>query len=147
LSPKIVSRKRFARRRLEKFRKQCAEFCETRKEFYKRFEIDQYHITKQGMAKDIKRLAITNEDLAALIQQGEMNFDNCVDGPPIRIAIEGVFENFEWFNVETNKYQLDMDQEVRVLVQEGKFKNLVVTAYTIRPKLKYKVPMIDRDVW
>lgn len=144
---KIVGLRRFVKRRFEKFHQKCIECCDSKNRFYRHFEIDSYHITAQGLKKDIKRLSITAEDTAALIQQGSLNLDHCEEKPKLRIAIEGNFEEFEWLNIGNGAMQIEPMQEVRVIVEERKPKSLVVTVYTIRPPLQYKVPIVNREVW
>ena len=93
----------------------CAERCETR---------NNYHITAQGQKKDLKRLSITDEDIAALIQQGKLSLDFCSDDKNFRVGIEGYFQDFEWFNEKLELRRVEPKQESRVVIEQRSPKNL-----------------------
>jgi len=144
-SEKIESIERGSKRRLEKFFKNCKEHCNTNNRFHKRFEVDDSHIA-WGISKNPERQSLNHEDIAAVIQQGVLNFDNSEEKDCIEIAVEGLFKDYEWVDLSSTKPGITTTVEpvaqIRVVIRErknrlpgrAKPKQLIVTAYVVKPK-------------
>lgn len=139
----------FTVRRFKAFHKKCLQNCGSKKAFFKGFLIDKSHIAK-GIIKNPKRSALSNEDIAAVIAGGELNFETCNEGPPMEIVTKGIFREFEWTNLMeagTPTY-IEDKVEVKVVVREGKNKNLIVTTYITDDENNISTNKeINREIW
>ena len=146
---KVVDLARFTKRRFEAFHKKCQKKCEGRKAFKNGFLINRSHIAK-GFLKNPKRSALQDEDIAAVILQGELNFDTCNEGPPIEIAVKGIITDFEWIDMTSTPIATYHEDwiEVFVVVREKKTKDFIVTAYIIDDKKQKSTKTeITREIW
>ena len=99
------------------------------------------------MKKDMMRHSITDEDIAALLMRGQLNLSHCEERPELRIAVEGIFEEFEWMDLGTGQKRVEAKQDFRAVVEHRSPKSVVVTVYSVRPAFDYDVPLIDREIW
>ncbi len=146
---KVADLNRVIRRRFELFHKKCQTKCSSRKSFNNGFMIDRSHIAK-GILKNPKRSALADEDIAAVISQGDLNFDTSNEGPPIEIAVNGIIKDFEWTDMQSSPIATYREEwvEVVVVVRERKPKDFIVTAYIIDDKkLKTAKTEIRREIW
>lgn len=125
--------------------------CSSRKQFLACFEVDQSHILYQGLAKNRKRLALTDEDLAAVILCGELLLAHCeARQNVVQIAVEGAFKNFSWVDYAgpgETKSKIESIAQVRVVIRERKPRHLIVTAYVLEPIEKRHIPEVSREIW
>ena len=136
-------------KRIEAFHKKCVQKSKSKKSFDRGFRVDKSHIAK-GILKNPKRSALTSEDIAAVIIGGVLSLDTCNEGPPIEIVVKGIINEFEWTNLTENgcpTYLEDM-VEVKVVVREGKSKDLIVTTYITEDENKISTNKeINREIW
>jgi hypothetical protein len=125
--------------------------CSSRKQFYSCFEVDQGHILQQGLAKNQKRLALNDEDIASIVRNGELNIDRCeTRGNTVQIAVEGLFKDFSWIDYSGTgpmTEKIEPNAQIRVIVRERKPKHLVVTAYVLDPPENRVIVEVSRGIW
>ncbi|MBT3982147.1 MAG: hypothetical protein HOE90_12385 [Bacteriovoracaceae bacterium] len=136
------------RKRLEKFLKKCRAKSMTKKLFRNGFEVAGRHINK-GIIKDPMRSSFNHEDMAAIISMGCLNLANSSEGPPMEIAIEGKFLDFEWINWTEKGSPLVTEDAVhaRIVIKEASKKDIIITIYAWKVDRSIDVPEIDRNVW
>ncbi|MGK5086126.1 hypothetical protein WDW86_01075 [Bdellovibrionota bacterium FG-2] len=137
--------------RYKSFHHRCRGMCSSRKQFLACFEIDQSHILHQGLAKNRKRLALIDEDLASVILGGALLESRCeAKQSAVQIVIEGCFKNFSWVDYTgrgETQAKVEPIAQVRVVIRERKPRHLIVTAYILDPPEKRIIPEVNREVW
>src|ERR1700733_10783618 len=88
-------------KRLEKFHNKCKEACKSKAQFTRSFNVNDYHITAQGLSKNPMRLSLNHEKIAAIIVNGRINERTSDDSHPIEIAVDGIIKNYEWLDHST----------------------------------------------
>lgn len=146
----VVKIAEIAYKRLEVFHEKLKGFCSSKSHFEKYVEINMGHIIKEGHNKNPKRLALTKEDIAAVIQQGILNSslsNSGQGGGMLTIAVEGKINNFEWTDYNEMKSKREVFVQIRVIVRDRKEKSLVITAYVLSPPEDRKFPEVNREIW
>ena len=149
MNAKKLNTGEFAIARYKAFHRKCIQNCKSKKTFVKGFLIDKSHIAK-GIIKNPKRSALSNEDIAAVIAGGELNFETCNEGPPMEIVAKGIIREFEWTNLmEAGSPTYTEDKvEVKVVVREGRSKNFIVTTYVTDDENDISTKKeVNREIW
>jgi len=147
MTDKVISPASFSKLRFEAFWKKCKEHCKSKKSFFKKFEIDQRHITEAGLLKNHRRLSLNANDYAAIVEQGELIYERCRDSTPIEIAVEGKILDFEWIDFNTMSQNKDPFVEVRVIIRESSPKFFIVTVYVLDALTDNGRPEVKRNEW
>ncbi|MBF0207432.1 MAG: hypothetical protein HQK53_11140 [Oligoflexia bacterium] len=145
----VVMPGRLAKGRVELFHKKCIEKCRSKKTFDEGFLVDKSHIAK-GILKNPKRSALTNEDIAAVIQQGILHYETCTYSYPIEIVVKGIIKDFEWTDLSSRKIATYIEDkvEVKVVIRERRPRDIIVTAYITDMGAKISTNKeISREIW
>lgn len=148
----IVELQRMERRRLEKFHEKCRNRCGSSKKFREGFDVDRSHISA-GTLKNPRRFSLSNEHLAATIQQGLLLLDKCRVVGRLEIAVTGLFKDYEWTEFGAGQVRKVVENcvKVRVVIREipRRSKDLIVTAYVEDPSEAdvSTLPEINCEVW
>lgn len=121
----------------EALKKKCVNFKTYKKSFDE--ERGMSHIAKRAVEENEEHSKRIRENLdsrhfAALICHGKLRLEECdVKGEVVKVAIEGVFKDFDGFDSETESAFFYPEIYVRVVIKDaGGRKFILVTAYPLR---------------
>ncbi len=143
----LVSAAAKSKKRLEKFHNKCKEACRSKVQFRRSFNVNDYHITAQGQAKNPKRLSLNHEKIAAVIFHGRINDRTSNDDHPIEIAIDGLIRNYEWVDPMTMTHGVDLLVQARIVIREAVPKSFIVTAYILDKIEEQNLPEVELEIW
>jgi hypothetical protein len=141
----------FNKVRIDSFHKKVKQFCASDRAFRTHFQIDKKHIYERAVESlQWIRFGIGNEDMAALIQQGEVNYSRSgFKGNKTEIAIEGKFTNFSWVNPDANYTEvITPEVKIRIILREKKGRlSAIVSVYEDKEIGDENLKEVNRYVW